>query len=854
MYKTAPRYLSGVSVFYGDDISRRVITGDVAFFIGQSIKGPKVPVTLSTIDAAVQLYGKNSPILKALYEFWDGYIDSTKSQTLQLVSLRVGGINAILETPRGVTISTADSYTGIEDDFNVYIGATTIKAWDKNGQKVLDTANGINTGHLIVEGTLDSNTTVFGTDFDADPYDTQYTLKTLLTYPIVKNLASGKIAANTITDASGVYDADTDTTTLTLTNIADVSNVNPDGWIVVKTARAAVISYGIYNYNAVKINGTTGVFTIDGEVTLSDVVGTVITPFVSTFGLTVGDSELTTDPRIKYEMFRNALLEIEQYTPDYIVPAGISFDETDTFNKLVSLSTTLVEQPDSDATTLEVDGAANWLTSGDVTLFDGTFYNQLKYSSKAVNGANYTITLDLPVGLTIVSDATSATNTFTVYGSADQIVKLRNSGYLDIDTDIIKYTSVAIADGGLTATVTRDLTYPGGDVDIAISAGVDKIVGIIGSDYTGYQVTHTYTTSTSRELGIGYVKETDIGGGYEFEWSDTPAADYNLAHFGYLLANFCNEAAVGANTPLCGMNVDISAVAAANYSRASIVNWIGAFPSYINVPGTDDSVSGVLASGTGLLGNSVMAGSYTYNRSALSDSSIGQYADPGFGLLLTSEGFIDGALARDNFGNLVDLGKFMVVGAGLLTFTNGASLGSYIDSCGVYSLGMLAGLPKNQGLSFARIGQTSNTTVTVVVHRKYYNDLARMKYIVPTREKGLGWVINNGDSVARTDSQYKLISTTRMIKTIVEDKRSVLSSFIGKALNDYYYEAAKTKLADSFRADVAAGLINGYTFDLQIEQSATAIGKLYLKIAINPPFELTQVTIDTVIDRAVTNS
>ncbi len=138
MYTTAPNYLSGVSVFLGDGISKRVITGEVAFFIGQAVQGPTVPVVLSSIDAAISLYG-NSPLLKGLYEFNDGFIDSPRANTLQLVSLRVGGVMASLTTTFGVTIETSDAYDGIEDDFYVYInnnpGALTIKAWNKNGSK-----------------------------------------------------------------------------------------------------------------------------------------------------------------------------------------------------------------------------------------------------------------------------------------------------------------------------------------------------------------------------------------------------------------------------------------------------------------------------------------------------------------------------------------------------------------------------------------------------------------------------------------------------------------------------------------------------------------------------------------------
>jgi hypothetical protein len=283
-------------------------------------------------------------------------------------------------------------------------------------------------------------------------------------------------------------------------------------------------------------------------------------------------------------------------------------------------------------------------------------------------------------------------------------------------------------------------------------------------------------------------------------------------------------------------------------TKSAIVSWLGTFPRFNEISG---GVESVLSSGTGLLGDPAIVGSLAYNRSYMTDAAAGVFADPAFGYLLTDGGFIDGAVIKDGYGNVVDLGKFVCAGAGILTFRHGASAASYNDTCGIYSLGMLSGTAKNEGISFGRIGTGSNVTVGVIVSRKYYNDLAKAGYIVITREKGIGWVINNDPSCAREDSGYYLISTTRTIKTVVESKRSILVGFIGKSLNRYTFEAARTKLADSFKKDVSTGYLKGYSYDLQVSEAAKAIGKLYLKCSLNPPLELTQVDIDTVIDRNV---
>jgi hypothetical protein len=300
------------------------------------------------------------------------------------------------------------------------------------------------------------------------------------------------------------------------------------------------------------------------------------------------------------------------------------------------------------------------------------------------------------------------------------------------------------------------------------------------------------------------------------------------------------------------MNADITAVAAAGFTRASIVSWMGKTPPAIYVAGQTDTVLRIADDGSGLLGEPTLAGSLAYQRTGMSDPINGVYSDPAWGLLMTDQGFIDGDIIYDTYNNTVDLGKFMLVGAGLMTFTNRASGKSYIDACGIYAMGMLAGKPKNEGISFARIGVNSNATVSVIVNRKWYSDLAAKGYIVVTREHGLGWVINNGNSVTRDQSAYYLISTTRIIKTVIEGKRSLLAGFIGKPVNRYFYEAAKTKLAESFGLDVSKGLLNGYTFELQIVESQRAIGKFFLKTSLNPPEELAQVDIEASIDRNVT--
>jgi hypothetical protein len=353
-------------------------------------------------------------------------------------------------------------------------------------------------------------------------------------------------------------------------------------------------------------------------------------------------------------------------------------------------------------------------------------------------------------------------------------------------------------------------------------------------------------------LVIIFVKETDYGDHITFEWSDVKKQDYYIAHFGYLIGKFCNDATLGYNTPLFGMNVEVPF--SSTPTRSQLVSWIGSLPSYSLYGNATDQVVTVTDNGSGLLGDISLAGGVDYNRCSFTDVTSGIFADPAYGLLLTDEGFIDGAILKDDYGKLIDLGKFGIVGAGLLTFANSASTSSYIDAMGIYTLGMVAGLHKNEGASFRKVGTASGVTVSAVVPRSFYNDLARLGYTVTTREKGLGWVINNDQSIARDNSGYYLLSTTRTIKYVIEAKRSILANFIGKPLNTYNYEAAKTKLAESFTSDITNGMLNGFKFTLDPVETTRLMGKLLLNCSINPVLELVQVDINAVIDRNVTST
>lgn len=827
MFKVAPRYLSGVSVFYGDDITRREIDGELAVFIGQASKGPSVPVQLQSPDNAVAIYGSDNPLVKALYEFYDGYIDAGRNQNMKFVTYRIGGIPASIDTSYGLVATTTDAYDGIENDYFAYVNNTSadvvaVKFWDKNKLLVFDSTTGINTGHFTVDSLpVGDGSTIYGVDIDADPLEVPVTLAQLVNLDII---TPGGAA---LTVAGGGIDIDD--TTIVVTE--DISLYPSTGTLKVSETVAAVTTVEFVRYTS--FNSSTRTFTLATPTTKAFTTNGKVSLVGST--IVLGDSELDLTNRQKYEKMRNGLLDIEMFTPDYIVPGGVEFNATQQYTKTTPKTTLLKQNLTAASTYAVADAAADWPATGIINIWDGTDNNYMNYTANTVLGSDYRLELSTPI-FTFSEATTEDQTSITVTGTTAAAVL--SAGYIQIGTGVYHYTTAA------ETPLTLDLDNGVAVADAGVPSG-KKVPGAFTANVT--EIRTTFSELTNFVLGIGFVKETDNGGSYTFQWSDTKLAGYNIAHFGYLFANFCNDAAVGYNTPLCGMNVKVPT----KFDRNSIVTWIGKLPEFRIRVDNSEAVEAVVKNGTGILGDAVMAGSVEYNRVYMSKADEGYWVDPAYGLLMTDEGFVDGHEVKDTYNKVVDLGKFLCVGGGLITFANRASSSAYIDTCGIYALGQLAGKPKNEGISFSKIGTGSNATVTVIVNRNLYNDLASLGYVVVTREKGLGWVINNSNSAARNESGYFLISTTRTIKYVIEGKRSILVTFIGKPVTRFIYEAARTRLAESFQDDVKGGLLATIpVWDLRTVESAKAIGKFELKASLNPALELTQVDVDAVIERS----
>lgn len=840
MFKVSPRYLSGVSVFYGDDITRRETDGELVVFVGQAQKGPSVPITLKSVDNALPIYGIDNPLVKAIYEFWDGYSDSGATVPLKIVALRIGGQAATLVTSLGVTLATQDSYTTIENDYYVYIDnsdvdGATVKAWDKNKLIVLDTLAGVNTGHITVTGTLNGAGGIYGVDIDNDPLADAVTFANFGKLDVIGSRPVASIPALTAGASTIAITADDaqfavypTSGTLVLTGVNGAFS---------KTVYApySSVTSGTKTFNLTSPLATADALTAYATVTVGYVASTTV----------LGDSQLDLSNRKKYELFRNALLDVETFTPDYIIPGGVAYNATETYNGTVTANTVLKTNVTDASLTALVDAAATWPATGTVEFYNGEVSDKINYSAKAITGADFTLTFDLGT-FTLTGDLAISDELAVITGA--KLAALPASGYVKLTdgatTETVFFTRDSVIANQINFATPLANAYDLAATTVAQVPGAHTVASTL--------VKGSWTETKEFELGIGYVQEIDKGDHFEFHWATSNAKEtgHYLAHFGYLFANFCNEASVGYNTPLCGMNVALPT----SFDRTSVVEWIGTVPTYQITAGTTDAIERVRTSGTGLLGDATLAGSANFNRCYMSNPANNEFADPAYGLLMTDEGFVDGHEIKDTYYKVVDLGKFLCVGAGLLTFNNRAKGFPYTDTCGIYAIGLLAGKPKNEGISFAQIGKNSNVSVGTVVSRKLYNDLAGLGYIVITREKGLGWVINNDNSVARNQSGYYLISTTRTIKAVIEKKRALLVGFIGKPINTYYFEAARTKLADSFKSDIADGYLNGYDFDLQVADTARAIGKLYLKCVLNPPLELVQVDIDTVIDRNITTA
>lgn len=364
----------------------------------------------------------------------------------------------------------------------------------------------------------------------------------------------------------------------------------------------------------------------------------------------------------------------------------------------------------------------------------------------------------------------------------------------------------------------------------------------------------TYPTQGSTDDILGKVFVEEYAGEYYFFWDlngdgdaelwpngvgsasattkitgeSLTSADFHEVNFAYQLARFCHE--VSANEVECLGAIGVRPPS--SLARANVTSWIGKLPTFSSNSQNEEYINSIIDNGTGLLGNKWMAGKYGFRS--------GSPAYGGF--VLTDSEWNDGTEQLDSKDQIIDIGKHISVVAAWITLFNpiDSSGFGYAATAAPTYMAYVSTLdekdaPTNKVVPWAR--PTLNLSPRLV------DRLTQVGYVfIYERPKGL--VISDAPTGARPLSDYRRLTTMRIVKRVIDVFRQRADPFIGRASNSEARQALETSISDGLTRLVSGGYIT--RFELYIRQTALqrVTGQATAELVIVPAWELRRIQLE----------
>jgi hypothetical protein len=313
--------------------------------------------------------------------------------------------------------------------------------------------------------------------------------------------------------------------------------------------------------------------------------------------------------------------------------------------------------------------------------------------------------------------------------------------------------------------------------------------------------------------------------------------DYHEANFAYQLANFCYQQSED-NAEMIGM---IGTLPPNSWSLKDVSNWVGRAPTY-----TEDSAGNLIVSvnGTGLMGNKWRAGRLGIADSGLPGhivSNIDGLAYGGF--IATDDGWPDGTQQLDRNDNLIDLGKYISVVPAQVVLSNQSNPTAYAATGSTVYGGFVSSLAANSAPT-NKVQPGVRLPFRIAVSK--LDDLAGLGYILFQR-KPKGIVVADAPTSTRPDSDYRRLTTIRIVKATIDAIRAVGEPFLGEPITGARLAALETAINQMLVKLMKAEFLQRFEVSVTSTPTQQIQGKADVELVLVPAFELRQITVNVAL-------
>ncbi len=309
------------------------------------------------------------------------------------------------------------------------------------------------------------------------------------------------------------------------------------------------------------------------------------------------------------------------------------------------------------------------------------------------------------------------------------------------------------------------------------------------------------------------------------------ASDFHEVNFAYQLADFCYRQS-NQNAEMTGV---VGVLPPDSLSLKDVSRWVGKLP----VTTTDANGNVIITTnGTGLLGNKFMAGRKAAgNVPGFTVDGIEGLFNGGF--IATDDGWLDSTQQEDDNEHLIDIGKYISVVATYPILSNPSRTTSYSATGAPTYGGFYSGLPApsaptNKVLTSVRLPyRISTSKLDLLAGQRYVTFHAKTK----------GIVVSDAPTAARPDSDYRRLSTVRIVKQTIDDVRLVGEPFLGEGITGARLAALDTAVDRVLGQRVKDGSLVRYEHKIISTPAQRVLGQCTIELKLVPAFELRQITV-----------
>jgi hypothetical protein len=263
--------------------------------------------------------------------------------------------------------------------------------------------------------------------------------------------------------------------------------------------------------------------------------------------------------------------------------------------------------------------------------------------------------------------------------------------------------------------------------------------------------------------------------------------------------------------------------------------WLGKSPVWqIN---TSTGEYTVQVNGTGLLGNKFMVGRTDWRPGVFGGGFIA----------MTGDYLDDGDEVIDTNDVPVDLGKYISIVVDYPLLKNSFNSLGYIASFaasygGFYSNMPVTSAPTNKKVSGAQI----------IFRQKLGNldALAGSGYVV-LRNKPQGLVVGDAPTATMPNSDWRRLSTVRIVKSVIDGVREAVDPFLGESLSQGKKAALQQAIEKVLMNAKKSGVLKDYRpFEIIQTPDMAVAGRADVALVLVPAFELRQVAVTVSVSKS----